>query len=103
MVVAYTDGVSEARRNRQIFGEDRILELVDRFSDHGVDEVLEHLVDAVLEFGGRPNRDDIAAIAIRRSAKRDSPSIDGERSSELMQHVRRSREQYDGSFERSNT
>jgi phosphoserine phosphatase RsbU/P len=67
MVIAYTDGVSEARRKREIFGEDRILELVERFRDHAVDDVLKHLVDAALEFGGRPNHDDIAAIAIRRA------------------------------------
>ncbi|HZB40117.1 MAG TPA: SpoIIE family protein phosphatase [Ilumatobacter sp.] len=69
LVVAYTDGVSEARRNREQFGEERILELVGRFSDHPVDGVLKHLVDAVLEFGGRPNYDDIAAIAIRPASK----------------------------------
>jgi phosphoserine phosphatase RsbU/P len=76
MVIAYTDGVMEARRNREIFGEERILELVDRFSDHVADDVLKHLVDAALDFGGRPNHDDIAAIAIRRATDHAGPGND---------------------------
>jgi serine phosphatase RsbU (regulator of sigma subunit) len=76
LVVAYTDGVSEARRNREQFGEERILELVGHFSGQAVDDVLKHLVDAVLEFGGRPNYDDIAAIAIRRATKEAGPAND---------------------------
>ncbi|MGB0114941.1 MAG: SpoIIE family protein phosphatase [Ilumatobacteraceae bacterium] len=67
-LVAYTDGVSESRRDGELFGEQRIRELVHESSGHSVAVVLDRLVDAALEFGGRPNRDDIAAIAIRRSA-----------------------------------
>jgi sigma-B regulation protein RsbU (phosphoserine phosphatase) len=65
VLVAYTDGVSEARRGRDLFGEERVVELVDKCQDLGVELVLARLVDAALDFGGRPNRDDIAAIAIR--------------------------------------
>jgi phosphoserine phosphatase RsbU/P len=65
VVVAYTDGVSEARRDRQLFGDERVLALVDQFSELPARDVLERLVGAALEFGGSPNRDDIAAIAIR--------------------------------------
>ena len=65
VLVAYTDGISEARRDTELFGEERILEHVARLSDQPIDDVLGQLVDAALEFGGRPNQDDIAAVAFR--------------------------------------
>ena len=65
VLVAYTDGISEARRDRELFDEDRIVELVGRFAADPVDSILDDLVDAALDFGGRPNQDDIAAIALR--------------------------------------
>ncbi|MGA9277359.1 PP2C family protein-serine/threonine phosphatase, partial [Ilumatobacter sp.] len=64
-LIAYTDGVSEARRDGVMFGDERMLELVRDSSALSVDVVLDRLVDAALEFGGRPNQDDIAAIGIR--------------------------------------
>ena len=64
-LVAYTDGVSEARRDGEMFGPERIVELVGRVGDQPLDAVLDQLVDAAAEFGGTPNQDDIAVIAIR--------------------------------------
>jgi sigma-B regulation protein RsbU (phosphoserine phosphatase) len=69
LLVAYTDGVSEARRGGDLFGEDRIISLVHDLRARAVDDVLDRLVDAALDFGGRPNHDDIAAIAIRPAAR----------------------------------
>ena len=55
VLVAYTDGVSEARRDRELFGEERILELVGSVHDEPADEVVfGRLVDAALDFGGEP-------------------------------------------------
>lgn len=65
VVLAYTDGVSEARRDGDLFGDDRISDLVGRVRAGALDDILTELVDAALDFGGRPNQDDIAAIAIR--------------------------------------
>ena len=65
VLAAYTDGISEARRQGELFGEERIVELVGRFADQALDTLLDELVAAALDFGGSPNHDDIAAIALR--------------------------------------
>lgn len=65
VLLAYTDGVSEARRDGEMFGPERIVELVGRVGGQSVDTVLDELVEAAVEFGGTPNQDDIAVIAIR--------------------------------------
>ncbi len=70
VVVAYTDGVSEARRDGELFGEERIVQLLGRVSGRPAGEILDELVDAALGFGGNPNQDDIAAIAIRPALDR---------------------------------
>lgn len=68
VLVAYTDGVSEARRGHELFGDERIIQLVREASDDSADDVLDSVVSAALAFGGSPNQDDIAAIAIRQQA-----------------------------------
>jgi len=67
LLFAYTDGISEARRGADQFGEDNVLALVGRLRDLPVDAVVDNMIAAVLEFGGTPNEDDVAAIAIRAS------------------------------------
>lgn len=64
-VVAYTDGISEARHNGELFGEQRIRAYLAGAAGQPVAELLQGLVDAALDHGGTPNQDDIAAIAIR--------------------------------------
>jgi serine phosphatase RsbU (regulator of sigma subunit) len=48
----------------ELFGDDRLAQvLVERRGD-SASEMLKHLIDAVLEFGGEP-RDDIAALVLK--------------------------------------
>ncbi len=63
-LLAYTDGVSEARRGREYFGEQRIRDLVVDV-DCSAADVAGALVEEVLDFQGDRPRDDIAIIAIR--------------------------------------
>ena len=66
VLLAYTDGVSEARgADGGLFGEERISALMHQLSTRSSSEILEQVVATVLDFGGRHNRDDIAAIALR--------------------------------------
>ena len=66
VLLAYTDGVSEARRaDGGLFGEARISALMQTLSTRPASEILEQVVATVLDFGGQTNRDDIAAIALR--------------------------------------
>ena len=59
----HTDGVTEARRGRAFFGEDRLCDALSQpdTAQHMVDRVLDH----VLEFQGHVPRDDIALLAVR--------------------------------------
>jgi sigma-B regulation protein RsbU (phosphoserine phosphatase) len=65
VLLAYTDGVTEARRGREFVGEDRVASLAERLSASTSQAILDALVAEALRFGGTPNLDDIAAIAIK--------------------------------------
>ncbi len=68
MVVLYTDGLSEGRRDRVLFGEDRIAEVCRASGGLTAQKTADALVAAVLAFqDGRP-RDDIAVVAISSPA-----------------------------------
>ena len=65
VLLAYTDGISEARRaDGELFGEERISALMRQLFTRPSSEILDQVVATVLVFGGQPNRDDIAAIAL---------------------------------------
>lgn len=63
-VLLHTDGVTEARRGDEVYGEDRLMRLV-----HGNTESAEGLVGRiltdVLQFQGDAVRDDVALVALR--------------------------------------
>jgi sigma-B regulation protein RsbU (phosphoserine phosphatase) len=61
-LLMYTDGVSESRRDRAWFGEERIWSKLATFSGPA-DRLASELLDDVLEFGGTRPRDDIAIVA----------------------------------------
>jgi sigma-B regulation protein RsbU (phosphoserine phosphatase) len=70
MLIAYTDGVTEARRGREMFGEEGLCGVTHGAAGGSARAVLDAVVRAALDFGGRPNADDIAAIAIATGATR---------------------------------
>ena len=49
----YTDGVTEARRGSELFGEQRLLEAVSDLRGRSAQEVAEGVRDAALAFAGR--------------------------------------------------
>ena len=60
-----SDGIPEARRNGELFGDDRLEELLARMSSLGPSEMLAELEGQVISFvSGRP-RDDLALFALR--------------------------------------
>lgn len=64
-VVFYTDGVTEARRDDEQFGEDRLLALLAQVAADSAAGVAEAIESAVLDFtGGRPT-DDMAIVVLR--------------------------------------
>lgn len=66
MVLLYTDGLAEARNGNELFGEERIGNMLRR--DPGVtpDVLCKTLLEAAKDFASSPITDDTAILAIRR-------------------------------------
>lgn len=69
LLMLYTDGVIEARRERELFGLERLLPLV-ATAGHDPAAVTTAVVDAVLEFQDGDPRDDIAVLTLSRATDR---------------------------------
>lgn len=67
MLLLYTDGLAEVRAGDQLFGEERVANLLRR--DPGVtpDVLCKSLLEAAREFATEPMTDDVAILAIRRT------------------------------------
>jgi len=66
MVVLYTDGLAEARRGDELFGEDRIATLLRRDPTVAPDVLCKSLLEAARNFAEGPVEDDVAILAIKR-------------------------------------
>ncbi|MBD3184133.1 SpoIIE family protein phosphatase [Candidatus Poribacteria bacterium] len=67
IVLFYTDGVTETMNsNRDIFGLDRLIELVQRYNFMDSKSLIEKLYDEVINFSdGEPQADDLTLIALK--------------------------------------
>lgn len=63
--VVFTDGVTEATRHREEFGEQRLAEVLLDSRGASATEMVNQVLDVVLAFGGEQARDDIAVVAVR--------------------------------------
>lgn len=64
-VVLYTDGVTEARRGPDFYGEGRLRQLLMHEDLEHPDRLISRVLNDVLEFQNHHPRDDIAMIALR--------------------------------------
>jgi sigma-B regulation protein RsbU (phosphoserine phosphatase) len=64
-VVLYTDGITEARRGREFFDDERLLAVIADTGGLGAQDVADGLLAAALEFQAGNPRDDIAVVVIR--------------------------------------
>jgi sigma-B regulation protein RsbU (phosphoserine phosphatase) len=62
VLLLYTDGVTEGRRDRELYGEERLLAAVSRGTTPA--SIVDALVTDVLEFQRGTPRDDIAVLAV---------------------------------------
>lgn len=65
MLIMYTDGVIEARRDGELFGEARLGDLV-AGAEAAVADLPRFIVDRVLDFSGGELRDDLALLVVSR-------------------------------------
>jgi len=75
MVLAYTDGVTEARNARgELFGFERLVALLRGWKGTAPADLLTRIQEKVDSFaGGRPAKDDIALLAYRPHARKGAP------------------------------
>ena len=63
----YTDGVTEERREGELFGNQRLLEVAESLADVSAERVATRIVEAVAAFRPGPPADDIAVLALRNT------------------------------------
>ncbi|MCP5053984.1 MAG: PP2C family protein-serine/threonine phosphatase [bacterium] len=65
--VFYTDGVSEAMNSQdEVFGEDRLREVVERYAHLSPQQLQERIVEAVAYFSGKaPQHDDFTMVVVK--------------------------------------
>jgi sigma-B regulation protein RsbU (phosphoserine phosphatase) len=66
LMVMYTDGLIEARAGEQLFGDDRVAQIVRRDPGQEADVLCKSLLEAARDFSASPIGDDVAILAIRR-------------------------------------
>jgi len=64
-VVLYTDGLIEARHERVMFGEERLVEAVREGLELTAQELSEHLLEVVRQYAGGVLEDDCAAVVVK--------------------------------------
>ena len=65
LLVAYSDGVTEARRGDEEFGEDRLIEVLRGCADAAPDTIVAAVLDRVQEFGAGDQSDDLTLLVAR--------------------------------------
>ena len=66
VLVMYTDGVTEARRGKEFFGEARLVAALEELRTTSIDELPRALLDTVLDFSSGGLRDDIVILCLAR-------------------------------------
>ena len=66
LLLLYTDGLAEARSGEQLFGEDRVANILRRDPGVAPDVLCKTLLEAARDFASEPMTDDVAILAIRR-------------------------------------
>lgn len=63
ILLLYTDGITEVRRNGEFFGEERLINLL-KLKHLSAERLPKLILDKVLEFSGGVLQDDVAILAL---------------------------------------
>jgi len=66
LCLLYTDGLSEARKGNEIYGEERIANAIKRDPGAAPDVLCKVLLESAIDFASGPITDDVAILAVRR-------------------------------------
>ncbi|MHB0975737.1 MAG: SpoIIE family protein phosphatase [Candidatus Aquicultorales bacterium] len=69
-LVVFTDGLTEARRDSELFSEDRIIEAVYELKHLPVGELVDRLAEKAVDFSGGNLTDDLAIVAVELKPRR---------------------------------
>ena len=69
VLCVFTDGLVEARRGRELFGAERVADLLRRHGDLPTNELADVVLDAVRAFHGGTLVDDLAMLLIRNTGR----------------------------------
>jgi sigma-B regulation protein RsbU (phosphoserine phosphatase) len=69
VVLFYSDGLTEARRDGEFFGEDRLRRLLHRSRQEAAAAIATEIVNEVVDFQAGSPRDDIAVVVLRVPAR----------------------------------
>jgi serine phosphatase RsbU (regulator of sigma subunit) len=67
-VVLYTDGLTEARRGEEMFGVERLREILDRHADRPAAAIVRELLQGVRAFADQPP-DDMTVVVLKQLAR----------------------------------
>ena len=65
LLCAFTDGLIEARRDRDLFGNERVASILSSYTDRSADDVAAELLDAARSFHGGDLTDDLALLIVK--------------------------------------
>lgn len=74
LLFLYTDGLTEARRGDELFGEERLFRLLARARDGSPPKAVREVVKDVLGYAGGLLNDDLAVLAVKRNGPGSSTS-----------------------------
>ncbi|HVM08809.1 MAG TPA: PP2C family protein-serine/threonine phosphatase [Acidimicrobiales bacterium] len=67
VLLMYTDGLVEARSGDQLFGDERVAQMLRRDPGQQAEVICKSLLEAARDFAAAPLGDDVAILAIRRT------------------------------------
>jgi serine phosphatase RsbU (regulator of sigma subunit) len=69
LIFLYTDGLTEARHDSELFGEERLFELLEHEPSGEPERTVRGVLERTLAFAGGRLSDDLAVLAVRRSGE----------------------------------